>query len=253
MYVKQLVQANNKTLLSTTFVLGIALVSASIAAKQGDPKLTEEWRELVKVDTQSLVPSDAKVLLSTDVNDQFVHWDKSPVKWSIDNGVMTVAPGTKGIMSKEKFCDAQIHIEWRTPKPEQGQTQQHNGNSGVYIQGRYEIQVLNSFDNETYANGQAAAIYKQHPPLVNASRPTEQWQSYDIIFKAPKFSEYGALEEHAYVTVLHNGVVVQNHSKILGSTTYIGAAQYKAHGCAPIHLQDHGSLVSYRNIWVRQL
>ena len=131
---------------------------------------------------------------------------------------------------------------------------QDRGNSGVYLQGRYEIQVLDSHDNATYPNGQAASVYKQHIPLVNASRPPGEWQRYDILYTAPRFDDAGELASPAYVTVLHNGVLVQHHVEIQGTTEWIGEPAYdEAHGCAPLYLQDHDAAVSFRNIWVREL
>lgn len=218
-----------------------------------DPSLTEVWQTVNKVSITDGIPSDAIVLFDGTNLEQWHHDKDQPVQWTLSNGAMTVKPGTKGIATKEKFCDAQLHIEWRTPSLTEHKTAQNDGNSGIYIQGRYEVQVLNSFNNDTYANGQAGSIYKQSIPLVNASKPPMVWQSYDIIFKAPTFNKQGQLSEHAYITVLHNGVLIQNNVKILGSTTYRGEPMYKAHGCAPIYLQDHGSEVSYRNIWLRKL
>lgn len=218
-----------------------------------DPTLTEVWQKVDKVSFVKDVPSDAIVLFDGSDLEQWHHDKGQPAQWAVTDGEMTVKPGTKGIATKEIFCDVQLHIEWRSPMPIKNKTGQHDGNSGIYLQGRYEIQVLNSFNNDTYANGQAGSIYKQAIPLVNASKPPMQWQSYDIVFKAPTFNEQGKLAEHAYVTVLHNGVLIQNNTKILGSTTYRGEPAYKAHGCAPIYLQDHGSEVSYRNIWLRKL
>lgn len=218
-----------------------------------DPKLTEEWKAVVKVDTSKSIPSDAIVLFDGKDFSQWQHADGSEVKWTLADQAMTVKPGTSGIQSKEKFCDMQLHIEWRSPEQIASRTGQNGGNSGVFIQGRYEVQVLNSYNNETYANGQAGAIYKQTAPLVNATRPVMEWQSYDIIFTAPTFKANGALNTKARVTVLHNGVVIQNNTEIDGATTYRGAPTYYAHGCEALELQDHGSLVSYRNIWARKL
>lgn len=235
----------------------VGLVTASslvVMAKQNDivdPKHTEVWQKVNKVSTTGKVPSDAIVLFDGEDISHWQHGDGS-FKWTVSDGAMTVKPGKKGILTKENYCDMQLHIEWRSPEQQTGRVGQHDGNSGIYIQRRYEVQILNSYQNETYANGQAGAIYKQHIPLVNASKPRMQWQSYDIIFKAPVFKSNGKLESPAYITVLHNGVLIQNHQEILGGTTYKGTPSYKAHGCAPIYLQDHGSEVSYRNIWLRK-
>lgn len=218
-----------------------------------DPTLTEEWKEVVKVDTATGIPSDAIVLFDGKNFDNWQHTDGKAVQWTLADNAMTVKPGTSAIQTKEKFCDMQLHIEWRSPEKIATRTGQSGGNSGVFIQKRYEVQVLNSYDNKTYANGQAGAIYKQYAPLVNATKPVMEWQTYDIIFKAPTFKANGGLDTKATVTVLHNGVVIQNNTEIDGATTYRGAPTYNAHGCASLELQDHGSLVSYRNIWARKL
>ncbi|MGB3617868.1 MAG: DUF1080 domain-containing protein, partial [Catalinimonas sp.] len=157
------------------------------------------------------------------------------------------------IRTKEAFGDCQLHVEWRAPTVVKGEGQ-GRGNSGVFLMGRYEIQVLDSYQNRTYANGQAASVYKQHPPLVNAARPPGQWQTYDIIFTAPRFNAEGRCVTPAHVTVLHNGVLVQHHVALLGPTEYVGLPFYRPHADKlPLELQDHGDLVSYRNVWVRAL
>jgi len=181
--------------------------------------------------------------------------DGGAAPWMVDDGVVQIAPGDGGITTKESFCDVQLHLEWRTPAAgvNGNGTGQGWGNSGVFLQSRYEVQVLNSFGNETYSNGQAGSVYKQHPPLVNASKPPQTWQTYDIVFTAPEFGADGDLVSPAFVTVLHNGVLVQNHSEVQGPTGWIGYPKYEAHGCAPLHLQDHGEGVEYRNIWLRKL
>ena len=241
----KLIAASVLLLSSISYALGS---EAKIA-----PTLTEEWKKVIKVDTSKIIPSDAIVLFDGGSLGQWQDEDGKPVKWTLADHSMTVLPGSKGIKTKENFCDIQLHLEWRSPKQVEGKIGQHDGNSGIYIQGRYEIQILNSYNNETYANGQAGAIYKQYAPLVNATKPVMQWQTYDIIFTAPKFDLSGELTSKAKFTVLHNGVLIQNNVELEGGTTYVGQPKYQAHGCAPIHLQDHGSLVSYRNIWVRKL
>ena len=148
-------------------------------------------------------------------------------------------------MTKEAFRDFRLHVEFLIAQP--------GGNSGVYLQNRYEIQVLDSFNNVTYADGQAASIYGQYPPLVNASRPPGEWQTYDIIFTAPRFAADGSVKSPARMTVLHNGVLVQNNAVLKGATTYIGQPSYSAHGDMPIRLQDHSHEVRFRNIWLRKL
>lgn len=198
------------------------------------------------------VPSDAIVLFGgTDLS----AWESvkgGPAQWNVKGGNVTVVPGTGDIKTKQSFCDIQLHLEWRVPQPEPGMTSQQRNNSGVFLQQRYEIQVLDNYNNKTYPNGQAGSVYKQTIPMVNAMRPPEHWQTYDIIYTAPRF-DGEELQTPAYVTVLHNGVVLQNHTEIQGKTEWIGAPSYEAHGCAPLQLQDHSNLVSFRNIWVREL
>ncbi len=198
-------------------------------------------------------PSDAIVLFD---GKDLSHWvsakDGSPAKWKVENGYFEVTKGTGQIATREKFGDVQLHIEWASPAVVSGNSQ-GRGNSGVFLQGRYEIQVLDSFDNPTYADGQAGAIYGQWPPLVNAARKPGEWQAYDIVFEAAKF-EGGKLTKPAYVTVFHNGVLVQNHHDIMGPTQHQKLAQYGAEPAEDsLQLQDHGNPVHYRNIWIRRL
>jgi hypothetical protein len=170
-------------------------------------------------------------------------------KWEVKDGVATVHGGD--ITSKQSFGDCQLHIEWSAPVPATG-TSQGRGNSGVFLMDRYELQVLDSYDNETYFDGQASAIYKQTPPMVNVMRPPGEWNTYDIIFTAPRFNDDGTLKKAAFITVLHNGVLTLNHFKIKGNTPFNEPPKYEKHGKLPIHLQDHGNPVRYRNIWVRE-
>jgi len=174
----------------------------------------------------------------------------APAGWKVENGYMEVVPKSGSIFTKEKFGDCRLHVEWRAPTPPEG-TGQHRGNSGVFFcDGRYEVQVLDSYENETYADGQAAAIYGQHPPRVNVCRPPGQWQTYDITFTAPRF-EGAKLVKPAVITVVHNGVVVQDKWEILGNTFHKRAPKYSPHPPeGSIQLQDHGSRVRFRNIWV---
>ncbi|MCC5939978.1 MAG: DUF1080 domain-containing protein [Balneolaceae bacterium] len=176
-----------------------------------------------------------------------------PAPWKVEDGVMTVVPGSGNIMTKMGFTDFHLHIEWKTPEEIDGEGQ-GRGNSGVFLQGLYEIQVLDSWQNPTYPNGQAGSIYKQTAPMVNASRPPGEWQSYDIFFEAAYFDDTGKLIKPAYVTVIHNGVLIHHKQKIKGPTTFIGPPKYKPHPRKlPIGLQDHGDYVSFRNIWIREL
>jgi len=214
---------------------------------------TEVWQPVAKVATPlDAAPSDALVLFD---GQDLSAWESElggPVPWRVADGILTVLPRSKGIRTLQHFCDIQLHIEWRAPLESDERTGQGRGNSGVFLQERYEIQILDSHENQTYANGQAASVYKQAIPLVNASRAPGEWQSYDIIWKAPRFSQGGGLISAAQVTLLHNGVLVQNETILAGATTFIGAPSYTPHGCAPLYLQDHGNEVSFRNIWVRE-
>jgi hypothetical protein len=172
--------------------------------------------------------------------------------WKVENGYMEVVRGSGDVFTKEQFGDSQLHIEFRTPSPPKGESQ-GRGNSGVFLFGVYEVQVLDSYENVTYADGQASAVYGQSPPLVNASRPPGQWQTYDIIYTGPRFKD-GKIESPGYVTVLHNGVVTQNHTRILGATMHRALPQLVVHDpTGPLKLQDHGDPVQFRNIWIRPL
>lgn len=223
---------------------------------QGDPKLTEVWEPVPRVVTPGVgvaAPSDAIVLFNGKDLSQWQHADGRPAKWNIAEGAFTVVKGTGDIHTNRTFGDCQLHIEWRTPAQIEGEGQ-GRGNSGVFLQGRYEVQVLDSYNNPTYSNGQAASIYKQHIPLVNASRKPGAWQSYDIFFRAPRFAENGTVVAPGYVTVVHNGVLVQDHVELKGGTVYIGSPSYQKHNLKePLVLQEHGNPVSYRNIWIREL
>lgn len=213
--------------------------------------ITEVWQQVpvVKADAGK-APSDAINLL--DLSQWQAVGSKAPAGWELTDGVLTVKPGAGDIESKQAFCDVQLHMEWRTPTDIAGKTGQQRNNSGVFLQSRYEVQVLDSYNNPTYSNGQAGSVYKQTSPLVNASRAPGEWQSYDIIYNAPRFNG-NKLTSPGFVTVLHNGVLVQNHTQILGNTEWIGAPSYTAHGCLPLKLQDHGNPISFRNLWVREL
>ena len=198
-------------------------------------------------------PSDAIVLFDgKDLSKWRAASGKGDAKWIIRDGYMEVTPGAGDIATRQEFADCQLHIEWATPSAVKGEGQER-GNSGVFLMERYEVQVLDSFDNKTYYHGQAGSIYNQYAPLVNASRKPGEWQSYDIIFKAPKFDEQGKVTERARITVLHNGVLIQNNVEIYGNTWHDQAALYIAHGPAPVKLQDHGNPVRYRNVWIRPL
>jgi hypothetical protein len=198
-------------------------------------------------------PSDAIVLFNGKDLSRWRGKDGGAAAWNVRDGYVEVTPGTGDIATSDKFGDVQLHIEWATPAVPKGEGQER-GNSGVFLMDRYEIQVLDSYDNKTYYHGQAGAVYKQHAPLVNASRNPGEWQTYDIVFHAPRFDDQGKVIDRARVTVLHNGVLIQNNVEIYGNTYHDRPALYIAHPAEePLHLQDHGNLVRYRNIWVRRL
>lgn len=221
------------------------------------PEATEIYEPvpLKVIQNDNGVPSDAIVLFDGNGLGEWIHTaDSTGAQWHLNKDAsMTVKDKSGDIRTKRNFGSMQLHIEWKSPDEVLNEGQSR-ANSGVFIQQRYEIQVLDNNDNKTYTNGQVGSVYKQSIPLVMASVPTGEWNTYDIIFQAPEF-EGEKLAKPAYVTVLHNGVLVQNHFEIEGPVEYIGWPKYKAHGKAPIQLQDHGdnSRVSYRNIWVREL
>lgn len=240
--------------------LGLAGLSlaADAAARKPDPKDTEVWspvpEKVTPGRTAGAPPSDAIVLFDGQSLDAWKSADQdAPAGWRIDNGELVVVPGTGDIHTRASFGDVQLHVEWRTPELPPEKVDQDRGNSGVFLQDVYEVQVLDTFTNKTYVNGQAGSIYKQYPPLVNASLPEAHWQTYDIVFIAPRFAADGTLTSPARVTVFHNGVLVQNNVELKGATTYVGAPSYQAHGDRPLRLQDHGHVVRFRNIWLRKL
>lgn len=202
------------------------------------------------------VPSDATVLFDGKDLSKWIAVQRGgkevEPQWKIENGYLEIVPRTGRLRTREKFGDMQLHVEWQIPKEAEG-AGQGRGNSGIEIMGRYEIQVLESHENETYADGQAASIYGQWPPLVNASRPQGEWNVYDIFFEAPKF-EGDKLVKPAFVTVVHNGVLVHHKQEIIGGAIHRRVATYRPHGAEePLSLQDHNRPVRYRNIWVRRL
>lgn len=227
------------------------------------PDMTEFWEPEVKVVTPGKptstavisAPSDAIVLFDGKDLSKWKDKDGKAAQWVVKNGAFTVKKGTGDITTIQEFNDFQLHIEWLIPVGITG-TSQARGNSGIFLQGIYELQVLDNYNNRTYANGQAGSMYKQGPPLKNAMRPPGEWNVYDVIYTAPRFKEDSSLFSPARVTVLHNGVVIQNNTTITGHTPYIGLPKYTFHGKGPIKLQDHGDPsepISYRNIWIREL
>ena len=224
------------------------------------PEMTEIWEPEVVVVTPAKnlgdAPSDAIILFDGSNLDQWESKKDStkPAPWKIvDNDHMEVVPGSGYIQTKMKFGDCQLHIEFSAPDEVQS-VGQGRGNSGLFFQDRYELQILDSYNNRTYRNGQAASIYKDHAPLVNAMRGPLEWNTYDVVYAAPRFKADGRLDTPGRITVLHNGVLVQNNSTINGQTYYIGLHNYpEAHDDDVISLQDHGNKTQFRNIWLRKL
>jgi len=263
-------------LVSCKFFVLAALSAAPLLAQQAatpqspkpKPEDTEVWQPEPKVVTpgaqDAAPPSDAIVLFDGKNLDEWVQSNnKSPAKWFVADGVMTVnkAKGVGNIETKRSFRNYQLHLEFRIPENIKGQGQER-GNSGVFLastgsgDGGYELQVLDSYNNKTYVNGMAGSIYKQGIPLVNPARKPGEWQTYDVVWTAPVFDADGSLKSPAYVTVFFNGVLVQNHFQLQGETLYIGKPFYRKHDAAPIKLQAHGDPsqpISFRNIWVREL
>ncbi len=248
--------------LAMLFAVALALFSQT-APK---PEDTEVWQPVPRVVTPGATctapPSDAIILFDGKNLDEWVSVaDKSPAKWIVADGVVTVNKATGNVETKRSFKNYQLHLEWRVPENITG-TGQARGNSGIFLASTgpgdagYELQVLDNYNNPTYVNGQAGSIYKQNPPLVNANRKPGEWQTYDVVWTAPTFNADGSLKTPAYVTAFLNGILVQNHFELKGETLYIGKPFYKAFDGAPIKLQAHGDKsepLSFRNIWVREL
>jgi hypothetical protein len=242
---------------------GLPAAAQSIA---GDPKATEQWSPVPPLvspaATIGAAPSDAIILFDGRNLDEWVATkDHSPARWIVSHGVLNVDKASGNIETKRLFRNYQLHLEWRVPKGITGEGQLR-GNSGLFLASTgpgdagYEVQILDSWMNPTYVNGQAASIYKQAPPLANAMRKPGEWQSYDVVWTAPCFAADGTLKSPAFVTVFHNGILVQNHFQLSGETVYIGQPTYRPYERAAIKLQAHGdpsAPISFRNIWVREL
>lgn len=258
-----------KRFLASVGVGVLMLAAVAVFAQQpgaSKPEDTEVWKPVPRVVTPGVSdaapPSDAIVLFDGGNLNQWVSaQDHSPAKWLVAGGVLTVSKAAGNIETRRAFRDYQLHIEWKIPKNITG-SGQARGNSGVFLASTgpgdagYELQVLDSYDNKTYVNGQAGSIYKQSAPLVNPNRKPGEWQAYDVVWTAPRFNTDGSLKSPAYVTVFMNGVLVQNHFQLQGQTLYIGKPFYKPYDRAPIKLQAHGDPsrpISFRNIWVREL
>ena len=211
-------------------ILILFLSAISMASYSQKPEDTEVWEPVPPVvDTMGDVPVDAIVLFSAETGlKNWVNGKGNDAEWTVEGDHFTVKPGKGIIASRESFGSIQLHVEWRSPSKVES-SGQGRGNSGVFLMGLYEVQVLDSYDNQTYSNGQAGSVYKQHIPLANATRPPGEWQAYDIFFTAPEFNSDGNLKSPAYVTVVHNGVLIQNHVELQGPTEYIGQPSYKAH------------------------
>lgn len=250
----------------------LAMAGASLPAQsrpdqpKPKPEDTEVWTPVPAIvtpgATDAAPPSDAVILFDGKNEDEWVSaQDHTPAKWIVNDGVLLVAKGTGNIETRRSFKDYQLHLEFRIPENITG-SGQARGNSGLFLaslgpgDAGYELQILDSYNNTTYVNGQAASIYKQSPPLVNPNRRPGEWQTYDVVWTAPRFNDDGSLQTPAYVTAFFNGVLVQNHFALKGQTLYIGTPFYKAYDRAPIKLQAHGDKsepISFRNIWVREL
>jgi len=255
-----------KLMLLCSLVMAASAAHSQDASVPAKPVDTEQWEPVPLIVTPGekggAAPSDAIVLFDGKNLDQWVMAiDHSPARWRVEHGEMVVDKAVGNIETKRLFKNYQLHLEYKIPANITGEGQAR-GNSGVFLastgpadQG-YEVQILDSFENKTYVNGQAASIYKQSPPLVNASRKPGQWQTYDVVWTAPVFHSDGTLDTPAYVTVFHNGVLAQNHFSLVGETLYIGKPVYRQYDRAAIKLQSHhdpSAPISFRNIWVRDL
>ena len=226
------------------------IVSGQSIAQQGDPKATEVWQPEPKIVTPAndqKPPSDAIVLFDGKNLDQWVSVKDStvPAQWTVSKGAFTVKKGTGNIQTRRSFTDYQLHLEWKIPANITGEGQAR-GNSGLFLSSTgagdlgYEIQILDCYNNKTYVNGQTGSVYKQSIPLANACKKPGEWQTYDVMWTAPRFNEDGSVLSSGRVTVIHNGILLQNNTEVKGVTVYIGKPSYKKHGATPIKLQDHG-------------
>ena len=243
------------------FFLGVYII---IAQDKPNPKDTEVWEpepKIVTPGTENSAPSDAIILFDGKDLSKWKNARGGDASWIVNNDNSMTVTRNGGIETIEEFGSVQLHVEWKTPLKMEGKGQ-GRGNSGIMFQRRYEVQVLDSYNNRTYSNGQAASIYKQYAPLVNASKPPGDWQTYDIIFMEPEFNESGIMTKRGRLTVFHNGILVQNNIEILGTTEFIGMPKIGKNEISgymgketkkAIYIQDHGNPVSYRNIWLRKL
>ncbi len=246
-------------------ITALSLVLSSFAFSSYAAEIYAPIPEKIDGVINAAPPSDAVVLFDGENLDAWQSaQSEEDAEWTVENGIVTVNNGSGSIKTRQAFRDLQLHIEWSPTAVIQGEGQSR-GNSGIFLHSQFEVQVLDSWENPTYVNGQAGAVYLQHAPAVNVARPPGEWQSYDIIFKAPVFAASGVLQSPAYVTVFHNGVLVLNNVEILGAT-YTPSPEYATRctpygqsleqnctGSMPLTLQDHGQVVSFRNIWLREL
>ena len=248
-------------ILLTTCLIAVVVTAQTVDRRQHQPLP----QQITGVTADNAVPSDAIVLFDGSNLDAWITAEtEQPAQWELVGDAMTVRSGMGNIKTRQRFGDMQLHLEWRADAVVVGEGQSR-GNSGVFLHSLFEVQILDSWENPTYVNGQAASVYLQYPPLVNASRPPGQWQSYDILFQAPVHDAAGKLVQPAYLTLLHNGVLVQHHVPLQGAThtpmpeyrarcvPYGQQQQQDCSGPMPLTLQDHGQVVSFRNIWVREL
>jgi hypothetical protein len=240
--------------IATKFLVILALTLLASVNVFSQEQKNQMKPVVIKPAKRNKPPSDAVILFDRGNLNQFSSVkDSTSVPWKVRGAVFTVVPGTGNIQTKQLFGDIQLHIEFKIPKSAKKRVGQKSGNSGIYLMGKYEVQVLNSFGNETYPKGQAGAVYEQYAPLVNASLKPGKWQVYDIVFEAPEFNNNGSLTKSPYLTVFHNGVLIQNHVKVLDPTTSYNKELPEKAVKGPIMLQEHNNAVSYRNIWVRKL
>jgi hypothetical protein len=265
-YFRLMIRIQFSRLLVPAVLLAVAFPLIAQSPDKPKPEETEVWEPVPAVVTSGATcgapPSDAIVLFDGKNMDEWLSVrDKTPAKWTIANGVMTVSKGEGSIETKRSFKNYQLHLEWKVPTNITG-TSQARGNSGVFLASTgpgddgYELQVLDSYQNKTYVNGMAGSLYKQAIPLANPTRKPGEWQTYDVVWTAPTFNSDGSVKTPAYATVLFNGVLVENHFELKGQTLYIGKPFYKAYTAAPIKLQAHGDKsepISFRNIWIREI
>ena len=248
--INKIISYMKKAIIASAFIVLTCSLSAQMVPEETE-WYTPTPPKVTPAKTPGAAPSDAIILFD---GKDLSRWkaEKGDAQWVIRNGELTVKPGTGSIMTRQHFGDVQLHIEFKSPAPEK-HSGQNRGNSGIFLQSKYEVQVLDTDNNETYVNGMVGSIYKQQAPLANAYTRNGEWQVYDIYWRGPRFGTDGKLESPAMITVVLNGILVQNNFELKGHTPYIGYPSYTPHGRLPLMLQDHGTEVAYRNIWIREL